>query len=178
MTDSASTLAWKEGDRLEAAKHVTTTNEYQVMDTVSTDRKRSDRVGETRPVGKPPKFKSPEDLKAKITAYFELCENMSKVPNKAGLALALDTTRETLSDYEDKPEYSDAIKIAYTQIENAWVDTSISREHNAAGAIFYLKNAFHYRDQQNIDHTTKGEALTVPSEIYEREATRGTEANS
>lgn len=68
------------------------------------------------------------------------------------MALFLDTTKETLSDYEDKPEYSDAIKTAYSIIENAWAQRL--KGQSVAGVIFYLKNAFRkdWRDRTEVEH--------------------------
>jgi DNA-packaging protein gp3 len=58
----------------------------------------------------PPKFKDVETLQAAIGAYFQ-------TPNRddwtvTGLALALDTSRETLMNNEDRAEFFDAIKKA------------------------------------------------------------------
>src|SRR5690606_9482293 len=59
-----------------------------------------------------------------------------------GLAVALDTTRETLLDYENKPEnaaFSDTIKKAKQRIQQYAEDYLFSGK-NPTGAIFNLKN--------------------------------------
>jgi hypothetical protein len=55
-----------------------------------------------------------------------------------GLALALDTSRETLLDYEDKEDYSDTIKKAKDIIHNFVEEKLFSG--NVAGPIFNLIN--------------------------------------
>lgn len=117
--------------------------------------------------GRPPKFQSPEHLAALISVYFTKCREEKDIPNKAGLALFLGTTRETLHDYEKKEGFSYAIKDAYATIEDAWVQRLGGNVKTVAGIIFYLKNAFAYRDRIDTDLTSDGEKLTfsIPQEI-------------
>ena len=102
-------------------------------------------------VGRPMKY-TPEGFHIKIQAFFGDCIENKKVPTKGGLAIYLDTTRETLREYENRPEYVDAIKKAYIIIEEEWVQRLAG--NNVAGTIFYLKNAFsqHWRDKQEQEH--------------------------
>lgn len=119
--------------------------------------------------GRPPKFNTPKELKEKIEEYFGNCDENREMPTKAGLALHLDTTRETLGDYEDGSRdneetkedgllFSDTIKRAYLIIENAW--TQKLSGNNATGPIFYLKAAFKYRDR--VDVTSDDKELPQP----------------
>jgi len=62
-----------------------------------------------------------------------------------GLALALDTSRETLLDYEDKAEFSDTIKKAKDKCHN-YVEKSLLTG-NPTGAIFNLKNNYGWKDK-------------------------------
>jgi len=66
-----------------------------------------------------------------------------------GLALALDTSRETLLDYEDKAEFSDTIKKAKIRVQN-YVEQSLMTS-NPIGAIFNLKNNYGWRDKTEQD---------------------------
>lgn len=118
------------------------------------------RYNEAHNMGRPPKFSSPEDLQEKIDGYLKECEKKKNYPTKGGLALYLDTTRDLLSDYEKKEEYSDTIKGIYQVIEDTWVQ-GLQKKNSVAGIIFYLKNAFgkDYRDKQELDHTSKGESI-------------------
>lgn len=62
-----------------------------------------------------------------------------------GLALALNTTRETLLDYEGKDEYSDTIKAAKTKIEN--FNEQMLFGPSPTGTIFNLKNNYGWKDK-------------------------------
>lgn len=66
-----------------------------------------------------------------------------------GLAMALNTTRETLLDYENKDEYSDTIKKAKSKIEN-YVENNLFGS-NVTGPIFNLKNNYGWRDKTEQD---------------------------
>lgn len=112
-------------------------------------------------MARPPKFESVQEFEGLINAYFIECKNEEKIASKAGLALALDTTRETLGDYEKKEGFSDTLKRAYQMIEEGWVQ-KLGGTTQVTGAIFYLKNAFSkdYRDKHELDHTTKGDKIT------------------
>lgn len=102
------------------------------------------------PGGRPLKFKSVEELDKKIDAYF------SSTPKDewtwTGLAIALDTTRETLGDYKRKDEYSDSLKRALLKVHNAYeIDL---RKKGHSGIIFALKN-FGWKDKQEVDNTIR-----------------------
>jgi len=105
-------------------------------------------------MARPLKFKTPEELQEKIAAYFESIENTDIVPTITGLAVALDTSRQTLINYEDRPEFFDAVKRAKTKIEAAIEQRSLT-VGNPAGAIFNLKANFGYVDKQVVDVNAK-----------------------
>jgi hypothetical protein len=62
-----------------------------------------------------------------------------------GLAVWLDTSRETLLDYQERPEYSDTIKAAKDKCEEFWEQMLIGA--NATGPIFNLKNNYNWKDK-------------------------------
>lgn len=133
--------------------------------------------------GRPLKFKSVKDLQSKIDAYFDSCwdEIATEKPAEikdgkykeqeqkntriqvrpytiTGLALALDTTRETLLDYENKEsraEYSDTIKKAKLRCHN-FAEEQLFIGKAAAGPIFNLKNNYGWKDQQQLEHMGEG----------------------
>lgn len=115
-------------------------------------------------VGRPLKFKSVEDLEKKIEAYF-----VSVVPRQytiTGLAMALDVDRDTLLNYEDRPEFFGTIKRAKTRIE--WGYELTLRERGSSGDIFGLKN-FGWTDKSEQDITSKGEQIGVSKQLTEEE---------
>lgn len=77
--------------------------------------------------------------------YFDECVKTEQPFTITGLALALDTTRETLLDYQKKPEFSDTIKRGKTRVEN-YAEQRLYAG-SPTGAIFALKN-FGWSDKQ------------------------------
>lgn len=78
-----------------------------------------------------------------------------------GLAVHLDTTRETLLDYETKPEnaeFSDAIKKA-KQIVQMYNEEGLHRSTQVTGIIFNLKNNFSWVDRRETDITSKDKQI-------------------
>jgi hypothetical protein len=91
---------------------------------------------EQRPVGRPPKFESPEQLKAACDEF--IAGNSGKL-TITGLAMWLGfCDRQSLYDYEKKPEFTCIIKEARLAVEN---DYELAlRSASVTGAIFALKN--------------------------------------
>jgi len=131
------------------------------------------------PNGRPPKFKTVKDMQTAIDDYFDECDNRIKeihtkegdgfaitVPEPytmAGLAYALDMSRQALIDYTHKDGFLDAIKKARARVERD-VERRLMEGQNQTGAIFNLKNNFGWRDKTEIDHTTKGDKINAPAE--------------
>lgn len=115
--------------------------------------------------GRPRIYKDEEapEFINKIEEYFDFCAKMFRMPNKAGLVLWLGMTRETYNQYKDKKDFSDAIKVAEHLMEDSWVQ-KLGGDARPAGAIFYLKNAFHdhFKDKQETDITSGGEKIENP----------------
>ncbi len=110
--------------------------------------------------GRPLKFESPEKLQAKIDEFFEHCEANNKLPTITYLAVFLDTSRETLKDYQTKygDEFSDTVARAKQKIE-AEMEDMLYNKHSARGAEFTLKNNFGWKEEQHLDHTSGGEKI-------------------
>lgn len=126
------------------------------------------------PAGRPPFYNSVEELQKAIDDYFESLkpkeiqmpgnesESMAPTPNIfipskpatiTGLCLHLGfSSRQALLNYEEKPEFNDAIKRAKLRIEMEYEEAL--RGKNAAGPIFALKN-FGWTDKQEIDQKTE-----------------------
>lgn len=105
--------------------------------------------------GRPLKFKTVEELQSKINTYFE--QTPKEEWTITGLALALDTYRQTLINYEERDEYLDTIKKAKQMVEHSYeIDL---KKSGRTGTIFALKN-FDWKDKQETDITTDGKAIT------------------
>jgi hypothetical protein len=139
-----------------------------------------------RDVGRPLKFQSVEELQQKIDAYFAECDphtgmekyvvrlkdDSTKVIERecltpqvpytiTGLALALDTSRKTLLDYESgeydnkaldestQAEFSNTIKKAKLKIHN-FAENRLFSGQIVAGIIFNLKNNFEWVDRKEL----------------------------
>lgn len=114
-------------------------------------------------VGRPPKYKSKEEIEEKIDAYFKRCEgevlkdnNGNTIFNKfgnpviinqhpptvTGLALALGfSTRLSLLNYQGKKEFMNTITRAKTMIE-AYAEERLFDRDGSNGAQFSLRNNF------------------------------------
>jgi hypothetical protein len=101
-------------------------------------------VMENNKGGRPLKFKSAAELNGKIEEYFAECVRTGEPLTVTGLALALDTTRDVLMDYEGKDGFSNTIKKAKLRIENAYEKRLIARGNG--GDIFALKQ-FGWKDR-------------------------------
>lgn len=100
-------------------------------------------------VGRPLKFENVEVLQAKIDDYFSVTPKDEQT--WTGLALHLDTSRETLREYKEREEFVDSLKKALLRIENGYeIDL---KKRGQAGTIFALKN-FGWTDRQEIESRT------------------------
>jgi hypothetical protein len=97
-------------------------------------------------VGRPMKWKTAKQLEQQAESYFE--ETPFEEWTITGLALHLGTTRYTLCDYENKPEFSNTVKLLKHQVEHSY-EVGLRKRGNA-GDIFAMKN-FGWRDKQEID---------------------------
>lgn len=131
---------------------------------------------EKRPGGRPLKFKSAKELQKKIDDYFESCYdehwimdgegkwipimdrhgNIQKIQVKpftiSGLAVHLETNRQTLVNYENNAEFFDTIKKAKARIENYTEEQLYNTTaKNMVGIIFNLKNNYGWQDKQEVE---------------------------
>lgn len=123
--------------------------------------------------GRPPYYKSVEQMQEAIDRYFADCQGeilcgadgepmLDKYGNPiiigakpltvTGLALALGfTTRLALINYEGKPEFVNAITRAKTRIEE-YAESRLYDKDGANGAKFSLANNFKgWREKQEIE---------------------------
>lgn len=113
--------------------------------------------------GQPLLFKTKEALQEKIDAYFASCYRFNEETNInecirpltiSGLAVDLETSRQTLINYEQKEQFFDTIKKAKQKIEN-WTEEQLYRNTQVTGVIFNLKNNYDWKDKSEVDNNTK-----------------------
>lgn len=102
---------------------------------------------QNRLMARPLKYKTVEELEKLIEAYFKEVEASKRPFTISGLALALGTTRQTLLDYEERPEFTDTIKRAKARIE-VWTEEQLFTSNRTAGVIFTLTNNFGWTNKQ------------------------------
>lgn len=107
-------------------------------------------------MGRPPKWDNVKQVQILIDAYFN--ENNEREWTVTGLALALDTTRDVLIDYQNKDEFSYAIKMAKEKVHNAYEKDL--RRKGRSGDIFALKN-FGWTDTHQTDITSGGKPIPI-----------------
>lgn len=137
-------------------------------------------------VGRPPKYKSKEELQEKIDAYFEECKGRILKDSKenpildkygypiivdrrpltvTGLALALGfSSRQALLNYQGKKEFNDTILRAKAQIE-CYAEERLFNKGSANGAKFSLANNFEgWKENQKIEAEVNSE-ITINIEL-------------
>jgi DNA-packaging protein gp3 len=111
--------------------------------------------------GRPMKWETVKDIEPLIEAYFS--DTKQDDWTITGLAIALDTSRSTLIDYEWNDEFSNTIKKAKDKIEY-WYELDLKHKGNS-GNIFALKN-FWWVDKQEVDQRNLN-IDTTPKELAE-----------
>jgi hypothetical protein len=113
--------------------------------------------------GRPPKYKTKEEIQEKIDAYFESCKGTVRYDDDGnvlidkfgrpvifderpltitGLALALGfNSRQTLLNYQGKKEFMDTIMRAKAQVEQ-YAEERLFDKDGANGAKFSLAHNF------------------------------------
>lgn len=123
--------------------------------------------------GRPPKFKSKDEMQQKIDDYFKECEGkpLLDAENKpffdkngnpvivgkkpltiTGLARALGfSSRQSLLNYEGKKEFLDTITRARMRVEE-YVEESLFYKDTAKGAMFSLSNNFEgWKEKKQVE---------------------------
>lgn len=103
------------------------------------------------PGGRPLKFKTVQDLEDQIKQYFKNCDSIEEPYTITGLAVALDTSRETLCNYEEREEYFDTIKRAKDKCEKYLEINALKGKLNPAFSIFNLKNNYGWKDKNESE---------------------------
>lgn len=87
------------------------------------------------------KYKTPEEMKAKLDEYFAITE----VPTMSGVAYHLGFSREALREYKDRDGFLPVIQEARQKVE-IFLEQKLLTSY-PTGAIFNLKNNFGWKDK-------------------------------
>lgn len=127
--------------------------------------------------GRPPRYKTAEEMQKVIDEYFEECTGRlytdengepkldrfgneiylgAKPPTVTGLALALGfTSRLALLNYQDKDEFVNTVLRAKAKVEE-YAESRLFDRDGANGAKFNLSNNFRgWRESQNVEISGK-----------------------
>lgn len=108
------------------------------------------------PAGRPLKYANAAEIIPLIEKYFN--DTPKEEWTITGLALALDTSRQTLINLEGRGEFFDTIKRAKEMVEHSYeIDL---KKSGRTGTIFALKN-FDWKDKQEVDTNMKVEHVDV-----------------
>lgn len=129
--------------------------------------------------GRPPMYKTKEEIQEKIDAYFEECKGTiltdaegNPLLNKYGEAIRIDVkpltitglalalgfnSRQSLLNYQDKQEFMDTITRAKSIVE-AYAESRLYDKDGANGAKFSLANNFDgWKEKQSIEADVKND---------------------
>jgi hypothetical protein len=115
------------------------------------------------PVGRPPKFDSPEALQQTFLDWKEefkpggLYEG--EIPDVECFCDYVDAYRDLLHEYSTKPDYSDTVKRIKNWIYYKKKQLAMKNQMNATIFIFDAKNNAGYVDKTEQDLTSAGEKL-------------------
>ena len=108
-------------------------------------------------IGKPPAFKTDEELVSKIEEYFNTTPNNNVTITGIALYLGFQS-RQSFYDYEKKSDFAYTIRRARLIIENGY-ETILKGGDNNTGSIFALKN-FGWTDRQDINQNITADVKT------------------
>lgn len=108
-------------------------------------------------MARPLKFQTLEEFQSAVDSYFESIKEPRLIGETiyfepatiTGLALHLGTYRDVLCDYQQRDEFSNAVKTAKLRVEN-YAERMLYIGKSATGPIFALKN-FGWSDSQDIN---------------------------
>ena len=119
------------------------------------------------PNGRPPKYKTVEELQSVIDEYFDHCDNRIKEVHKpdgetygysnpepytmSGLAYWLGMSRQALLDYSNRDEFLDTIKEARAKVEFDVERRMSDKDTFTPGLIFNAKNNFGWKDKTETE---------------------------
>lgn len=137
-------------------------------------------------VGRPPKYKSKEEIEEKIEQYFKDCEGHpltddkgnqvynkwgcpvivdNRPPTVTGLALALGfTSRLDLLRYQGKKEFCNTITRAKTRVEQ-YAEERLFDKDGTSGAQFSLRNNFKGWDADKKEEETDTGGIVIVNNI-------------
>lgn len=140
---------------------------------------------EVRPVGRPVAYQEPKEMANKIEEYFtraagrikdHITSNGLVVPisdpapvHVTGLCVFLGISRDTLCEYQKKPNFSDSITRAKLRCEEHAVNACFEGKKGNK-ADFVLQNNFGWKNKSEVDNKGSMTVKTVYIDAGEKES--------
>lgn len=103
--------------------------------------------------GRPPRFKSPEELELLIQDYLKKCEETGEPILVVGFCNYAKIPKSTLFDYKKKDVFSDSLEMLTQNAEECLIKNALLGNYNSSMAQFLAKNNHNYTDKQEIEHS-------------------------
>jgi hypothetical protein len=118
----------------------------------------------------PVTFESAEEVKERTITYLDICEQNDMKPSVAGYALALGIDRVNLwrivTGATVKPaEVRNVLKRAYDLLNAQMEDYMQNGKINPVSGIFLMKNAWGYKDKQEIEVSANQSDAESPDQL-------------
>lgn len=123
----------------------------------------------------PVTFESAEEVKERTITYLDICEQNDMKPSVAGYALALGIDRVNLwrivTGATVKPaEVRNVLKRAYDLLNAQMEDYMQNGKINPVSGIFLMKNAWGYKDKQEIEVSASQADAESPDQLASKYA--------
>lgn len=124
---------------------------------------------------KPVSFESAEEINNRIETYFDICQQNDMKPSVAGFSLALGIDRSTLWKIVTgaivKPDaVRNVLKRAYYLLNAQMEDYMQNGKINPVSGIFLMKNAWGYKDKQEIEVSASQGDTESPDQLASKYA--------
>ena len=110
------------------------------------------------------KYKTPKELKGKITSFFNKYEKSGRIPTIEMLGVHLGMGRKSILNYQGDSRFKKIITDAKDKITAFKVEAMLNGEGSTAGIIFDLKNNAGFKDKTEVEQTNLNHDLTNLSE--------------
>lgn len=115
----------------------------------------------------------PKQVEGRIAWYFAHCMEGDMKPTVMGMCNALGISRNTLRTWYNEDfratTHAPIVQRAYALLEELWEDYMLNGKINPVSGIFLGKNAWNYRDQQEVV-VTPNQNRPAPGDVAALEA--------
>jgi hypothetical protein len=99
--------------------------------------------------GTPRKWRTPEELQTRVKAFFDMCFEKGVHPTVTGLAIFLESCRQTLLNYKNDGAFGPILKRA-KELCSSYLEQRAISGSSVAGEIFLLKANHQYKEEASV----------------------------